>query len=177
MKLNSDDNVLAENKVLILYVLNKLSNPITDTGLLKTITTVQEINYFYFQQFLLDLIEIKYIACYEKENSKFYEITNSGKNALKLTTDLVPGIIKFKIDNSLQGNLETIENQASITAEYIPQNEKEYIVKCKINENGTTLFELQAFAGSRESAKKITENWQNNANSLYPQILDILINN
>ena len=65
----------------------------------------------------------------------------------------------------------------SITSEYIPQNENEYNVKCKIVENNQTLFEVQLFAGSRKQAKAISDKWNNNAEDLYPKILEILTKN
>ena len=61
VKLTQDGEVLAENKVLILYILNKLENPITNDGLLRLVLSVMDMNYFYFQQFLLDLLENQYI--------------------------------------------------------------------------------------------------------------------
>ena len=42
-------------------------------------------------------------------------------------------------------------------------------------ENNETIFEVKTFAGSRERAKKIVDNWNNNASKIYPQILDILL--
>ena len=65
MKLTQDGEVLAENKVLILYILNKLENPITNDGLLRLVLSVMDMNYFYFQQFLLDLLENQYIARFD----------------------------------------------------------------------------------------------------------------
>ena len=53
----------------------------------------------------------------------------------------------------------------------------EYSVKCKIVENNQTLFEVQVYAGTREQAKKIADNWNNNAEEIYPQILEILAKN
>ena len=47
MKLNSDNTNLAENKVLILYILDKLNKDITNTGLFKIISSINNINYFY----------------------------------------------------------------------------------------------------------------------------------
>ena len=43
-----------------------------------------------------------------------------------------------------------------------------------IPENNETVFEVKTFAGSREQAKDIVDNWQNNADTIYPKILDIL---
>ena len=36
-------------------------------------------------------------------------------------------------------------------------------------------FEVQTFAGSRDRAKRIVDNWNKNANSIYPKILNILL--
>lgn len=177
MKLTSDNQTLAENKALILYILDKVSKPINNDALLKLVISVKNMNYFYFQQFLLDLLENKYIVNYIKEDESIYELTDEGKQALELTKDLIPGILKFNIDNNFKEVLNNIEDSVSITSEYIPHSENDYSVKCKIVENNNTLFELQTFAGSREIAKSISDNWNKNANKIYPKILDILTKN
>ena len=172
MKITSDSNTLAENKVLILYILNNVNKPITNDALYSIITSAVDLNYFYFQQFLLDLIEVKCIVCYKKETQDFYEITENGKNTLNLTLDILPGIIKLKIDSSL----ENIDNSQSIIAEYTPKSENEYEIECKIIDNGEVVFSIKTLAYSREQAQEIVNNWKKNAITLYPQLLKILIN-
>lgn len=61
VKLTSDNETLAEGKVIILYILNKLPNPVSNESLYKLVLSINDMNYFYFQQFLLDLINNKYI--------------------------------------------------------------------------------------------------------------------
>ncbi len=96
MKLGADNETLAENKVLILYLLFILEKPINNDELYRLVLSVQDMNYFYFQQFLIDLEDNKYIARYEKENNEVYEITNSGINTLNLTVDMLPRDYKIK---------------------------------------------------------------------------------
>ncbi|MBO4815574.1 MAG: DUF4364 family protein [Clostridia bacterium] len=84
---------------------------------------------------------------------------------------------KFRVDNTFKNTLSNIENKTSVTSEFIPHNENEYSVKCKIVENNQILFELQLFAGSREQAKAISDKWNKNAEELYPKILEILTKN
>ena len=36
-------------------------------------------------------------------------------------------------------------------------------------ENNETVFEIKTFAGSRDEAKKIVDNWKNNAEVIYPK--------
>lgn len=174
MKLTQDGELLAENKVLILYILNKLERPITNEGLLRLILAVMDMNYFYFQQFLLDLLERQYITCFNKDGKTVYKITDLGKNTLELTNDIIPGIIKLKVDTSFSGKLKEKAQKESVTAEYTPKSETEYTVTCKINENSTCIFEISVFAGSREEAKRIVDNWKENAYRIYPEILNSL---
>ena len=175
MKSKSDKNNLAENKVLILYILNRLNKDITNDGLYKIISSVNGLNYFYFQQTLKDLVETNLVG-YTKDDDTVVKITSEGKNAYSLTKDLLPGIIKLKADNIFESELATIEEESSVVAEFIPKNENEYTVKCKIIENNETIFEVETYAGSRDRAKKICDNWNNKATDLYPKIIELLLN-
>jgi predicted transcriptional regulator len=174
MKLTSDNETLAKNRALILYILNKVSKPIGNDALLELVLSIENMNYFYFQQFLLDLLENKYILSYVKDHETIYELTAEGKKTLELANDLIPGITKFKVDNNLKEILGDIENAFSVSADFTPESETSYIVRCKIVENNEALFELKTFAGSREHAKLIVDNWTKNANNIYPEILGIL---
>ena len=174
MKEVYNDNSLAKNKVLILYTLNKINRDYTDNDLFKIILAVNDINYFYFRDILMDLVSSKLVATYTKENQTFYEITTEGKNSLELTIDVLPGILKLKADNVFKNEIVKIVNEDSISAEYIPEDEKNYTVKCKIIENNKKIFEIQTFAGSNEQAKKIADNWREHAKEIYPKIMDLL---
>ena len=171
-----NNNSLAENKVLILYILNKINRGITDSDLLKIISSINNINYFYFRDLLIDLVESKLVGTYTKEEQNVYEITPEGKNSLELTIDMLPGIIKLKADNVFKQELFEIADEESISAEYIPESENDYTVKCKIVENNKTIFEVKIFAGSNEQARNISDNWRKNAKEIYPKIMNLLNN-
>ena len=150
-----NNNSLAENKVLILYTLNRIGREITDTDLFKIISATNNIT---------------------KEEQNVYEITPDGRNSLELTIDILPGIVKLKADNIFKEQLFTIADEEAISAEYIPENENDYTVKCKIVENNKTVFEVSIFAGSNEQAKNISDNWRKNAKQIYPKIMNLLNN-
>lgn len=170
------DSGLAENKVLILYLLNRLENGIKSDNFYKIISSANNINYFYFQELLTDLIDTNLVGSYTKDEDVFIKITSEGQNALELTKSLMPGILKLKADNVFKEELANIAEESSIITEYTPKDEKNYTVTCKIVEKDETIFEVSAFAGSRDRAKQISDNWKNNANSLYPKIIDLLLN-
>ncbi len=174
MKLTSDSETLAENKVLILYILYHLNDAITNNNLYQIVIDVDNMNYFYFQQFLLDLVDNNYVMRYEQEKNTLYKITDRGKQTLELTEDILPGIIKLKIDTNLASTLEEVSDENSIIAEYTPKNENYYNITCKIVEKNETIFEIKTFAGSREQAKQIVDNWKACANQIYPKLIETL---
>lgn len=176
MKSNSDNTALAENKVLILYILEKIDGEIVEDGLYKIISSVNNVNYFYFKQVLTDLIDSKLVGIYTKDEEPLIKITSEGKNALSLTKEVLPGILKLKADNLFKQELLNIEKESSVIAEFIPKNEHDYTIKCKIVENNETIFEVKTFAGSRDRAKRIVDNWNKNAQEIYPEILNLLLN-
>lgn len=174
MKLTSNGETLAESKVLILYILNNVKKSINNNTLYKIVLSVLDMNYFYFQQFLLDLIKSDFVLTYEQEDQNMYLITEKGIRTLELTEDILPGILKLQVDTNLKYTLDDVDEENSIVAEYTPINENYYNVTCKIMENNECLFEVKTFAGSREQAKQIVENWKRHAGTMYPNLLEIL---
>ena len=180
-----DDNInnsLAQNKVLMLYALDNAKRDITESDLFKLISPVNNINYFYFKQLLADLVDSNLVQTYAKEEDVttqqvLYRLTSEGKNSLDLTIDVLPGIIKLKMDNILKNEFNNIISEDSIITEYIPENENSYTVKCKIVENNKTIFEVRTFADSNEHAKFIADNWKENASIIYPKILELITGN
>ena len=176
MKLSSDKNTLAEGKILILYLLDKAKKPVLADTLFNIVLATNNMNYFYFRQFILDLLETRYIEQITKKKQELYKITSNGKKTLDLTLDILPGIIKLSADENLKPILSKKEEENSIVAEFIPISKNEFNVICKIVENNEVVFEIKTFAGSREKASEIIENWHRNAKEMYPKLLEILTN-
>ena len=87
---------------------------------------------------------------------------------------IIPGIIKLRVDSNFKDELVSFEDKHSVIAEYTPRSEDNYTVTCKIVDNNDIIFEVKTFAGSREKAKDIVDNWNSNADKMYTDILNIL---
>ncbi len=175
--MNEQENqtMLAEDKILILYILKKVGKPLSYKELLELIIAVSEINYFYFQQFLSDLLEDHYIIKNKNSEIELYELTQEGTSALELTLDLIPGITKLQIDSEFKKSFSSIKDKFSISAEYNPVSNSEFKVTCKIIENHEAIFKTEILVSSKEQASQIVNNWNTNASSIYPKILENLI--
>ena len=168
---------LAENKLLILYILQKINHPVSYKELLELVISISDMNYFDFQQFLQDLLDSNFILKYIQNDEEIIELTAEGKNALDLTIDMLPGIIKLKVDSSFKQQYNKIKDEFSVYAKYVPISETNFTVTCKIIENSQTIFHLEIMADSKEQAKQIVNNWNKNAEKIYPEILNQLMSN
>lgn len=177
MKLTKMDEGLADNKLLILYILQKINHPVNYKELLELVISISDMNYFDFQQFLQDLLDDRFILKYIQNDDEIIELTEEGKNALELTIDMLPGIIKLKVDSSFKEEYNKIKDEFSVYARYTPITETNFTVTCKIIENSQTIFNLETCADSKEQAKQIVNNWNKNAEKIYPEILRLLTEN
>lgn len=165
---------LAENKLIILYLLNKANCTLTNLQILRLLYDFEDFNYYYFQHLLSDLVSQEYVANYKQEEEWLYEITTQGREILELTENILPGIIKHKLNMITKDLLQVVQNEVAVTAEYIPESDNEYITSCKITEAHKTLFEVNVYCASQEQARKIAENWKKSANKYYPEIIKML---
>ena len=110
---NNTNNSLAQDKVLILYILNNINQDITESDLFKLISSINDLNYFYFKQTLTDLVDSKLVGTYTKDEEgedipAVFEITSEGKKSLELTVDVLPGLLKLKTDVILKNEFNNI---------------------------------------------------------------------
>ena len=165
---------LAENKLIVLYLLNKAECPLTNIQMQKLLYDIEDFNYFNFQHVTSELVTQNYVSNYKQGEEWLYELTPQGKEVLKLTSEILPGIIKHKLNTIIEENLSRVKNDVSITSEYIPINDDEYITSLKINESHRVLFELNIHCSSADEAKQIADNWKKNASTLYPEIIKLV---
>jgi len=128
----------------------------------------------FFLELGIDLLDDNFVIKYIQDDDEIIELTEEGKNALNLTIDMLPGITKLKVDSNFKEKYNQIQDEFSVYAKYTPTSETSFTVNCKIIENSQTVFNLETIANSTEQAKQIVDNWNKNAETIYPEILKLL---
>ena len=165
---------LAENKLIVLYLLEKANCPLNNLQIQRLLYDIDNFNYYYFQHIISELVSQSFVANYKQDEEWLYEITTQGKEVLELTSNILPGIVKHKLDVIVKEQLTKVQNEVAVTAEYVPLNDNEYITKCKITESHKVLFELDLYCGTKEQAKLVADNWKIHANDYYPKIIELI---
>lgn len=173
MGVNSNKE-LAENKLILLYMIDKIGMPISNTQITKVILENKFMNYFLLQQFLKELCDSSFLGSSQVEEKSYYFITETGKQTLSYFHHLIPSGIKGIIDSSLFEIKRAIKNETLITADYMPEGNNEYSVHCKVNEDTFSLIDLKVTVGTKNDARLICNNWKEHSQEIYAEIIEIL---
>lgn len=168
---------LAENKLILLYIIKRVEIPISNLQITKLILENRFMNYFLLQQFLNELCDNGFLSQSSEGGKIFYSITEYGNQSLDYLINLIPAGIKRNIDNTINSIRKNIKNETLITADFIPESENKYVVYCKVHEDSFSLMDLKIAVGTKSDARTICNNWEKYSQEIYPEIIEILTRN
>lgn len=166
---------LAENKLLLLYIFNKIKLPISNNNITQIILENNFINYFTLQQYLEELISSNFVKQTDEQGTRRFMITEKGNKVLSLFGNRISNKKIDTIDNYLKNQMEIIKKEITVTSNYTIENNNNFIVNLKALENDSILIDIKITVGSNQQAKDLCHRWKNNSSELYSRIINLLI--
>ncbi len=168
---------LAENKLLMLYVLKSIKEPISNTQLTEIILENNFINYFTFQQYLSELEESKFVEYQEANDKKLLLLTEKGDNVLTLFKARISTSQISIVDEYIKQKIGSIKKELTIHADYtLGSGDDSFIVDLKAIEDQALLMELKLSVPTKKQAASICSKWKENPSEIYTNVINILIN-
>jgi len=165
-----------ENKLIILYILDKMDLPLSYNQISKFVLEENYMNYFALQQSLAEMTEVGFLDKTQDSNHTRYIITEEGLKVLKYFEKNIPLSVRNKIIKYVGETRKSVKRDFEITSNYFYDYvSNDYLVKCGAYEDETILMEINISVVSRDQAKLICNNWKANINTLYGKILNELI--
>lgn len=165
---------LAQNKLLLLYIIKMLPYSFTDSELTEFILEKNYMNYFSLKQYLLELIESEFIGINNLSDKKDYIILKKGEMTLNYFQNKIPQKIKDELSNDFKLQ-EIKKKEANVIADYFEKGDNQYTVNLKLVEKEETLFSLYINVVSISQAKMICQSWKENTEAIYKNIINMLI--
>ena len=166
---------LAENKLLLLYIIKSIKYNISNSQLTDIVLEHSFINYFTLQQYIAELEKSNFIKLEEKDNKEFVLLTRKGDTVLSLFKDRLSESKTKSIDDYLLDQLDEIKKELNIFSDYTPDNNDSFLVNLKAVEGNCTLLELNVNVASKDQAKELCAKWKNNSSEIYNKIMEALI--
>ncbi len=164
----------AEDKLIILYVLQKIKTALTREQIALIIIENLQIGYFDIQLYIDDLIKDDFLSTLEYDGKSVLSLTPMGKDTLTVFHDKIPTYITEMIDLYLKENRAKIFKEVKITANYQKLGETDYLVELKLQENNMVLMEIALNAPTLKLALDICNRWKENTQELYASVLNLL---
>lgn len=166
---------LAKHKLILLYLFDRFSMPLTNAQITQFIMEKDYMNYFLLQQFLGELVNTGMLEYSESNNSFFYVLTEKGKRALDYFKSRLSNELIHDLNESVEQKKKILLKEMQITADYSKRKEDEYIVDLKVIENNITLIDLKLNVVSNKHAKQICDKWKREAQNIYGDMINLLI--
>lgn len=167
---------LAENKLILLYIINKIKMPVSNNQITEIILENNFINYFTLQQYLSELVSSKFLHNTDEEGTQRLKITEKGSKVLDLFGSRISQN-KLDVANSyLTAHREKIKKETTVHADYTIDDKNNFIVNLNATENGSILINIKLSVGSNKQARELCNKWNSDSSKLYDKIVKMLVN-
>ena len=166
---------LALYKLMILYMLQKVTFPLSNSQLVDFLLNRNYTDYFHAQEAINDLLSDRHILSETQGNTTRYEITEEGSKTLGYLEGMISPEIRSEILDYLRENSFTLRSESGIRSEYRVTPQREYAVHCMIIEGGSPLFDMTVNVMSREEAERMCRAWEDACQDVYMTVMRKLL--
>lgn len=154
-------------KLIILYMLNKVSFPMTNAQISDFILDKGYTNFLTLQQVIAELKESGMVSAQTIRHRTHLAITSDGKETLHFFENRISDSIKKDIVEYFKEKEYDLRNEISVQADYYKATSGEYEARLVAKDRGISLVDLTLSVPTPEMAEKICDNWQTKNQEIY----------
>ncbi|MFP3154138.1 DUF4364 family protein [Lachnospiraceae bacterium ZAX-1] len=166
---------LTQYKLIVLYMLDKVDFPLTNTQISNFILEKEYTTYFTIQQAISELIDAELVYTESTHSNTHYHITPAGRETLSYFPDKISQAIKTDVLAFFEENRLELKNEISLIASYYKTTGQNYAVRCQIKETDIPLVDLTLKVKNKEQAKAVCGNWHQQSEDVYTYLMDMLL--
>lgn len=170
-----DTTDLAENKLLLLYIFNRIKLPISNNQITQIVLENNFINYFTLHQYISELLTSGFLEYTAEDKKHRLLITEKGSKVLTMFGNRLPKNKSQVLDAYLDKHLDKIKKEITVSAEYTIENKDNYIVNLITKENNKVLMDLKINVSTNKQAQELCKKWKNSSSEMYEKILQFLL--
>ena len=162
-------------KLMILYLIEKVDFPLSNSQISEFILDKGYTNYFTVQRAFHELEEENMLRVKQIRNMSHYALSDEGSEAIEMFEYQIPNSIKEDIAQFLKEKEYELRKEASVTADFYPSKGDEYTVNLKIREKENLLLEINLNVVSRDQAVYICDHWEKKHSNVYSMLIEKLL--
>lgn len=170
---------MAENfklyKLIILYMLNRVDFPLTNSQISEFILDEGYTTYFKLQQVLSELTASGFVHEEATHNRTFYHLTKEGEATIHYFKNDISPAIRKDIHTFLKQKKIELKNEVSVKSDFYKTSSGECCVRCQVIEKDAPLIELSLTVPTQAEAETIANNWSKKNQDVYAMIMSALL--
>ena len=187
---------IAQNKLILLYILSKAQTPVSEARLSEYVSRQRLMEYLAFRQHFSELAAAGYIAQESEAGADpgvdisadigagpgakrggAYAITVAGLGMLAELGGLLPTPWARRIDRTATPMLGAAKNERAVVAIDAVDSFGGNVAELAIQDGGRAVIRISLLAGSRQDARAICKRWKDDTAALYSRIVETLTGN
>lgn len=161
------DQLALYNKLLVLYMLDRVTFPLTQAQIYDFLLGNNYVNYMNLQLAITELIDTGFVTAESKLNRTYLTITAEGQETLSFFKNRIDTSLKKEIDAFLSTNQFKLRNETSVLADYNKVLSGDYEVHLTAKEKDVTVVELTLSVPNRDTAETVCNNWKKKNQEIY----------
>lgn len=166
-----DTQIEVKEKLIILYTYAQFNLPVPPQMVTDMLLRLNVMDYFLIQQYTSELIDKGLLELLQSEDEDLVLIKSQGRDTLSFFQDRLSNHYTTKIGHAVKELKEELKRLRVIKADYTQVNDTDYSVKLQILDGDTELIGLKLSVPTNKIAKKICEQWREDATQFYHQII------
>lgn len=159
-----------EIKLLILYILARVEEPIDLPTLTDLALCDEGVDYFRFAEELSNLCETAHVIMRDEK----YEITKKGKTNGGLCEKEIPYSVRLKCDQNTQALNTVLRRNNQVRAEITPRGNGTMNVRLCLKDDSGPVLLIEVLAPSEENAQRIASHFKDQPEQVWNQVLSAL---
>lgn len=174
MEFTASQESLTLYKLIVLYMLDKVAFPLTQSQISEFILDKGYTNYLTLQQVIAELTETNLITAHTTLNRTQLTITQEGKDSLKYFEGRISDVIKTEIKDYFKEKSLELRNEVSVISNYYKTVNQEYEAVLSAKDGDTTLIEIKLSVPTPQIASAICDNWNKKNQEVYQMLTKML---
>lgn len=161
------DQLALYNKLLVLYMLNRVSFPLTQAQIYDFLLERNYVNFMNLQRAITELVDTGFVTAQSRHNRTYLTITAEGQETLSFFKNRIDTSFKQEIDKFFNLNEFKLRNETSVFADYNKVFSGEYEVHLTAKEKDVTVVSVTLSVPNEDTAEIVCSNWQKKNQDIY----------
>ena len=161
-------------KLIVLYMLDKVAFPLTQSQISEFVLDKGYTNYLTLQQVISELVETNLVTAHTTLNRTQLTITKEGKDSLGYFEGRIGDAIKQEILDYFKEKSMELRNEVSVVSNYYKTVNGEYEAVLSAKDKDITLVEIKMSVPTPQIASAICDNWNKKNQEVYQMLTKML---